>query len=84
MGSDFRVNLFRPVSNIDAYGIINPVIQDTTQATQDTTQATQDTKIKNVSFSDIDKCILKLLKNNPSITQKELALELDWKIDRAQ
>ncbi len=84
MGSDFRVNLFRPVSNIDAYGIINPVIQDTTQATQDTTQATQDTKIKNVSFSDIDKCILKLLKNNPSITQKELALELDWKIDRVK
>ena len=59
--------------------------QDTTQATQGTTQATQDdTKTTQAALSEDDKAVLELIKNNPSMTQKEMAMELDWKVDRVK
>ena len=93
MGSDFRVNFFRCKLGVDQNGVINPVVKETTQATR-TTQATQATQAAQaaqvpiqaflVTFSDSDKAVLDLIYDRPYITQKEIALELGWKVDRVK
>lgn len=50
--------------------------QGTTQATQGITQA--------VMLTEADEAVLNLLIKNSRITQKEIALELGWKIDRVK
>lgn len=52
------------------------MVSNTTQATQTTTQ--------DVTLSDLDQEVLKVLIKNPRLTQKEIALELGWKIDRVK
>ena len=63
--------------------------QGTTQATQGTTQATQDitkgtSNITQVQLSEEIRNILLLIKQNPNITQKEIAANLGWKVDRVK
>lgn len=50
--------------------------QGTTQVTQGTTQA--------LMLTEADEAVLNLLIKNSRITQKEIALELGWKIDRVK
>lgn len=71
IGGSFRVNMFRNTE----------MVSSTTQTTQETTQATQATT-QDVTLSDLDKDVLKILIKNPRLTQKEIALELGWKVDR--
>ena len=73
LGGSFRVNMFRNTEM---------TTQGTTQTTQGTTQTTQGTT--QTFFTDEDKSVLRLLHVNPSITQKKIALELGWKIDRVK
>ena len=86
LDSDFRVNLYRRTMEFDQHGVVDPIkntTQDTTQATQGTTQATRDdTKTTQAALSEDDKAVLELIRNNPSMTQKEMEMELNWKIDR--
>jgi predicted HTH transcriptional regulator len=70
----FRVNLYRSNKTPDT-------TQGTTQATQGTTQATIST---NFLLTDIDKSILRTILQNPNLTQKEMALELGWTVDRVK
>ena len=54
-------------------------------STQDTTQATQDSvKTTQATLSEEDKAVLDLIRKNPSMTQKVIAMELDWKVDRVK
>lgn len=84
LDSDFRVNLYRRTMEFDQHGVVDPT-QDATQATQDTTQATQDSvKTTQATLSEEDKAVLDLIRKNPSMTQKVIAMELDWKVDRVK
>lgn len=84
LDSDFRVNLYRRTMEFDQHGVIDPT-QGNTQVTQDTTQDIQrETKTTQVILTGEDKAVITLIKNNPSITQKEMAMELDWKVDRVK
>jgi predicted HTH transcriptional regulator len=71
---DFRVNMYRK-SAISGK-------QMTTQTTQMTIQTTQTTQTSEIDFTENDKAILKIVQNNPRLTQKELSLELNWTVDR--
>ena len=77
----FRVNLYRSNETPDT-------TQDTTQATQGTTQATQGTTQADISsgplLTDADKSILRIILQNPALTQKEMALELGWTVNRVK
>lgn len=77
LDSDFRVNLYRRRMEFDEYGVVDPT-QGTTQATQGTTQDLQ------IVLTEEDKGVLALIKENPFMTQKEMAMELDWKVDRVK
>lgn len=76
IGGSFRVNMFRNAK----------MLSETTQTTQTTTQATQATTqtIQAEILTDLDKEVLKLLLKKPEITQKEMALELGWKVERVK
>lgn len=92
MGSDFRVNLYRKAAVVDQNGVVDPKGYDTknetndtkietNDATQSTTQTTQENILK---FTEEDKHILALVHDNPAFTQKELAMELGWTVDRVK
>lgn len=68
---DFRVNMYRQnPSEFGGNGI--------------TTQTTQTTQTGNFSFTNEDKTILALVYRQPEMTQKELAMELGWTVDRVK
>ena len=80
----FRINLYRNTED---------VLADTTQGTGNTTQgdenttqatenATQDTT--QVRLTEEDKAVLSAIKEQHSITQKEIAAKLGWKVDRVK
>ena len=73
-GGDFRINMYRKVKG--EFGVNS----ETTQ----TTQKHQTTQKNNVSFSDEDKMILALVNKNPSMSQREYAMELGWTVDRVK
>lgn len=56
--------------------------ENTTQATENTTQDTQDTT--QVRLTEEDKAVLSAIKEQHSITQKEIAAKLGWKVDRVK
>lgn len=62
MGSDFRVNLYRKSATVDQNGVIDPKANDTND-TDDTKDETVDTN---------ETILLRLIRENPAITQKEL------------
>lgn len=59
MGSDFRVNLYRKSAAVDQNGVIDPKANDT----NDTKNDTNDTN---------ETIAIRLIRENPAITQKEL------------
>lgn len=69
---DFRVNMFRKTAVLD--------VRDTTQ----TTQTVYNGKEFVLEFTESDKAILEVIQNNPKLIQKEIALELDWTVDRVK
>ena len=69
---DFRVNMYRQASNVVEH------IKKTTQTTQTSYGS------KRNSFSNEDKAVLVLVRNQPTMTQKELAMELGWTVDRVK
>ncbi len=73
MGGNFRVNMFRPG-------------EKTTQATQDTTQGTTQTTQDTiqVSLTEQDISLLKQIRSNPSMSQKQIAEQLGWNVDRVK
>ena len=76
---DFRVNMYR----VDSDEVEDK--RETTQTPTQTTQTpTQTPQIKGSSFSNADKTVLTLVHNQPSMTQKELAMELGWTVDRVK
>ena len=83
---DFRVNMYRVDS--DEVEDKRETTQTPTQTTQTPTQTTQTPtqtpQIKGSSFSNADKTVLTLVHNQPSMTQKELAMELGWTVDRVK
>ncbi len=89
---DFRVNVYRKaavgVGEIALQGA-KQVSENPTQATQGatqaggkTTQATQDTT--QAVLSEKDKAIILLLVKNPTISQKDMAVKLGWKINQVK
>lgn len=73
-GGDFRINMYRKVKG--EFGV--------NSGTTQTTQKHQTTQKNNVSFSDEDKMILALVNKNPSMSQREYAMELGWTVDRVK
>ena len=81
MGIALRINLYRNIENIN----IMQDAKDTTQATQATQGTTQATRGATQSeFTKEYKAVLAVIKNQPDITQKEIAAKLCWKIDRVK
>lgn len=69
---DFRVNMYRwTESSFGGNGV-------TTQTTQIPTQT------DGLSFTNEDKAVLTLVYSQPEMTQKELAMELGWTVDRVK
>ena len=89
IGGSFRVNMFR---NTELSGDTNSAIQDTPKTIQGNTKSTQDIQvtqdttqdIQDKDLTDLDREIIKLIKKKPEITQKEMALELGWKLERVK
>ena len=70
----FRINLYRYTEGSNSIRDA----EDTTQATQGATQATQ------AELSKEYKAVLAAIKEQPDITQKEIAAKLGWKVDRVK
>ena len=68
---DFRVNMYRREEKT----------KTTQTTTQTTTQITTQTTIK---LTKNDHEILQVIQNNPSLSQKEIAMELGWTVDRVK
>ena len=68
---DFRVNMYRREEKT----------KTTQTTTQTTTQITTQTTIK-LTKNDYE--ILQVIQNNPSLSQKEIAMELGWTVDRVK
>ena len=74
---DFRVNMYRCTDVLREKMVYAQTTQSPTQTTQSPTQTTQ-------SLTPADNAVLTLLREQPSLTQKELALELGWTVDRVK
>ena len=72
---DFRVNMYRREEKSKT---TQTTIQTTTQTT---TQITTQTTIK---LTKNDHEILQVIQNNPALSQKEIAMELGWTVDRVK
>ena len=68
---DFRVNMYRHAADEVRE---NMFYFETTQTTQSPTQ----------TLTQADNAILTLIKKQPALTQKELAMELGWTVDRVK
>ena len=68
---DFRVNMYRR--------------EEKSKTTQTTTQtATQTTTQTTIKLTKNDHEILQVIQNNPALSQKEIAMELGWTVDRVK
>lgn len=74
---DFRVNIYRKTNG--EFG----VNEKTTQTTQ-TTQTHQTPQSIALKLSEDDKAIIAIVYDNPTMTQREYALELGWTVDRVK
>lgn len=80
---DFRVNMYRVAADMEE----NISTQSPTQTTQSPTQTTQTSDqafIRSSELTEDDKAILRVIRHNPKLTQKEIALELNWTVDRVK
>ncbi len=86
----FRINLYRKLENEQKEAtqgssqIIQNTTQGTTQVTQNTTQDTTQVELHIEKLSTEDKQVLEIVKQHPNMTQKEIAVELGWKVDRVK
>lgn len=86
----FRINLYRKLENEQKEAtqgssqIIQNTTQGTTQVTQNTTQDTTQVELHIEKLSTEDKQVLEIVKQHPNMTQKEIAAELGWKVDRVK
>ena len=76
---DFRVSMYRRIA--DTLKDNDITTQSPTQTTQSPTQTTQKGAW---NFTKADREILTLLHEQPKLTQKELAMELGWTVDRVK
>lgn len=86
LDGDFRVNMYRQTTNdirINRDAVQKPA-QTTQMSTQTTQIPTQTTRLNPLSFTEEDKAILTLVYNQPELTQRELAMELGWTVDRVK
>ena len=67
MGSDFRINLYRKTVQTDRNGVIDPKASDT----NDTKVDTNDT---------IEESVLRIIRDDPGVTQKDIGRKLDISI----
>ncbi len=82
---DFRINLYRNTNSNIITTQATQATQATTQATQATTQATQaTTQASTTNLSSDDIAVLRLIYDNSSITQKEMAASLGWEVNRVK
>ena len=73
---DFRVNMYRKDEN--AEGSISA------QTTQSPTQTVSDHVNREPKLTESDREILKVIFQNPNLTQKNIAMELGWTVDRVK
>lgn len=73
----FRINLYRSTENVQS-----EATQDTTQAAQGTTQVTQ--AATRAELTEEAKAVLRLIQQQPDITQRKIAAQLGWKVDRVK
>lgn len=73
----FRINLYRSTENVQS-----EATQDTTQAAQGTTQVTQ--AATRAELTEEAKAVLRLIQQQPDITQRKIAARLGWKVDRVK
>ena len=86
LDGDFRVNMYRQTTNdirINRDAVQKPA-QTTQMSTQTTQIPTQTTRLNPLRFTEEDKAILTLVYNQPERTQRELAMELGWTVDRVK
>ena len=76
---DFRVNMYRREEKSKTTQTTTQITTQTT--TQTTTQITTQTTIK---LTKNDHEILQVIQNNPALSQKEIAMELGWTVDRVK
>ena len=76
---DFRVNMYRREEKSKTTQTTTQITTQTT--TQITTQITTQTTIK---LTKNDHEILQVIQNNPALSQKEIAMELGWTVDRVK
>ena len=81
---DFRVNMYRCTDVLREKMVYAQTTQSLTQTTQSSTQTTQSPTQTTQSLTPADNAVLTLLREQPSLTQKELALELGWTVDRVK
>ena len=76
---DFRVNMYRREEK-------SKTTQTTTQITTQTTNqnTTQITTQNTIKLTKNDHEILQVIQNNPALSQKEIAMELGWTVDRVK
>lgn len=78
MGSGFRINLYRTNQNVKK----TIQTQKTIQRTIQTNQTNQDDD--RITLTKKDKEILRVIDINPKLTQKEMANELGWSLERVK
>ena len=76
---DFRVNMYRREEKSKTTQTTTQITTQTT--TQTTTQITTQTTIK---LTKNDHENLQVIQNNPALSQKEIAMELGWTVDRVK
>ena len=80
----FRINLYRNTE--DALADTTQGAESTTQGAESTTQGAENTTqaTTQVKLTEEDKAVLAAIKEQHSITQKEIAAKLGWKVDRVK
>jgi predicted HTH transcriptional regulator len=77
MAGDFRVNLYRGSKNGDK-------INDITDQTNQTNQTNQTDQTNQDSLSEAEITLLLLIKENPQMTNAQMAQDLGWNVSRVK
>ena len=70
--------------NVDYYQTTQSPAQTTQSPTQTTQSPTQTTQSPTQSLTQSDNAVLSLIRKHPALTQRELAMELGWTVDRVK
>ena len=71
-------------SKLEGNGVTTQTTQTTQSPTQSSTQTTKTTQTAGIRLTDKDRAVLILVHKRPELTQKEMALELGWTVDRVK